>query len=475
LFTITDNGKGMSINEIINFFLNVGNSYRRSLSWKKEFIDETGSSLVNRNGKFGIGVLAAFLLGNELKVKTKNYKENIIYSFKTRIDSEYIEINKDILDEFDTGTTISIEMSNSKVKELTKLKYRSEINWYEWYVYDFPKIKFYYNGEKIENRSKVDSSIFNVFTIDNFEKIEWHYSDGFLKNNWIDVEFVCNGILVTKSTNKTDFDISSTGNIITKIPNLLIHDKEGIFPLKLDRNDIDCDVLPFEEKLLTEVSKEYIAQILSLQANSENIKKEIFLKHKAELLYHKSGFSLNFDYFIGKLKSKVSFIKIILNTYKFERHLLNNQHCVFFPVFGEKIKLSYQEGNVAPKSGGRILLRTKKFTELFSDSNNRLPKYIKKNTTIESTNSDFTIYNYNNFLTKSSYFINEKSLSEEKFLSVESVQEIDFNYFSLVGGDILNGLLEKYIGDNVIIPYDVELRKKLYSKAFHLNQFVCHH
>ena len=50
---------------------------------------------------------------------------------------------------------------------------------------------------------------------------------------------------------------------------------------------------------------------------------------------------------------------------------------------------------------------------------------------------------------------------------IQSIQEIPISYLQVKkGGDILNQLLDEYIGNNVIIPYDMEKRKKLYPLAF---------
>ena len=65
-FTITDKGIGMTAEIIRDYFLKAGASYRQSKVWRQEFEVE-GRSQVLRSGRFGVGALAAFLLGHGLR------------------------------------------------------------------------------------------------------------------------------------------------------------------------------------------------------------------------------------------------------------------------------------------------------------------------------------------------------------------------------------------------------------------------
>jgi hypothetical protein len=70
--TVSDCGLGMTADVIINYFLTAGASFRRSDDWRKSFETSDGKSKVLRAGRFGIGALAAFLLGNEIHVTTRH-------------------------------------------------------------------------------------------------------------------------------------------------------------------------------------------------------------------------------------------------------------------------------------------------------------------------------------------------------------------------------------------------------------------
>src|SRR6202451_1072876 len=100
MLTVSDRGTGMTEEIIVNYFLKAGGSFRRSLAWKKEFESEEGTSRghsksrVLRSGRFGVGVLAAFLIGDELEVSTRHLNDAADngLTFTATIDTETIEL-----------------------------------------------------------------------------------------------------------------------------------------------------------------------------------------------------------------------------------------------------------------------------------------------------------------------------------------------------------------------------------------------
>lgn len=487
-FTIADNGKGMSLNEIQHYFLNVGTSFRSSLEWKKEFVGDDGHSFVNRNGKFGIGVLAAFLIGDNIMVETNHFSQNESYKFEAQINSEFIEIyktNNEIV-----GTTISLIINNGlRTKLLDRNeRYSNEILFTEWYVYDFPEIVYLVDNIIQDSEKWINRSEFNSFSTKEFERIEWKYLmvKNSYYNSWSFKNFViCNGIIITKTldSDKSSFEYNMSypkikskfgtyeyypQQVIGDKPSFFIDDKEGLFPLKLDRNDIDCIKLPFEEELLVEVSKELIANILTIKIDiRKGISGHSLEYHNLNFLYSKDGFTFSFDYFSDILKQrKYNLIRILTAESVISRNFLDFDKCLIYPHFKRKVNLSGQDYNVGPECGGRILLKTKNYNELFLTETKRIMKSIKKNHVIEFQNTDFVIYNLYGYNQSTTIFKAPDYYTPGILDSIESIQEISFDFFYSVGGKILNGLLKEYIGDNVIIPYDIEKRKKLYKKAF---------
>ena len=485
LFQITDNGKGMSLDEILNYFLNVGSSFRKSLSWKKKFIDEEGHSSVNRNGKFGIGVLAAFLIGDELTIKTRHYSEEIVYSFNTSIDSDYIDIKKELGTDGPIGTSISIIISNDKKNEiLQKNKPRHEMVrvWTDWYVNDFPKVEYYLDNEIVKRSITIDRRNINSFNTDNFKRIEWKYLENKSNNNTnnhVSTMVVCNGIIITTNLEHAKTKFIETDNrephtiVIEKKPSFLFEDPEGIFPIKLDRNEIDCIELPFEKELYIEVVKDFIGQLLTLTVDvSKFIKAQKISNSNSSLIFSKEGYSLNIDYFIEKLRQKnLCLLKVITSQNNISNTFLDYENCVIFPKTNEKINLTWQEENVAPYFGGRVFLKNKNYQELFIEKTKRLAGYIKQSHVLIFENEDFVIYEYREptgtiYMSKSTVFADLESRQKIDIDGIESIQEIKFDHLRLKGGEVLNKFLNDYIGDDIIIPYDLADRKLRYSKAF---------
>lgn len=112
-FSITDNGIGMTEDVILNYFLKVGSTFRNSEEWKTKY----GERGVLRNGQFGIGVLAAFLLGETVHVWTKSKDEPVGCSFTMRRDAYgVIDIRRDRLEDDaeigNGGTRIEVDIDN---------------------------------------------------------------------------------------------------------------------------------------------------------------------------------------------------------------------------------------------------------------------------------------------------------------------------------------------------------------------------
>ncbi len=467
LFTIKDNGKGMSSNEIVNYFLNVGNSFRKSMDWKKQFINEEGKSKINRNGKFGVGVLASFLLGKEINVVTKSLLVGEVHSFSATIDSQYINIIKS-LNEDDFGTTITIIVNNeNREKLLNNVKenyYDRTIKWTDWYLFDEPEINFLIDKERVKVNKKLKDINTFEFSTENFEKINWFYKKDTSSSKMI----ACNGILITENYSITSFNKNERNKdfyLIKLKPNILVTDKEGIFPVKLDRNNIDCEEFPFEDELIIETAKHFIAQLLNFNIDYQNIKNQ-YLLHDVKILYNSEGFVLNSDYFLNGIKNNFQIIRLITEHTKINIDLEKYKKCVFYVVLNERINLTYQESNVAPHSGGRVILEKNKFEDLFKSDFKRLAKYIKNSVEIIEENDEYviyTIYGYNSepHLLKKISDIDLNLLSK-----VLSIQEINSNFFVNKGGKIINELFSKYIKNNFIIPYDLNKRKEIYKEAF---------
>lgn len=103
-FVIPDRGTGMTLDIIERYFLKAGASFRNSETWKRQYVDEQGKSKIARAGRFGVGALAAFLIGDKMSVSTRHYSEESAsgHLFEAEIDAEALEVTKE---DVPVGTT----------------------------------------------------------------------------------------------------------------------------------------------------------------------------------------------------------------------------------------------------------------------------------------------------------------------------------------------------------------------------------
>jgi hypothetical protein len=477
LFKIEDNGKGMTLDEILNYFLSVGSSFRQSYQWKKEFTSKDGKVLVNRNGKFGIGVLAAFLLGDEISVKTRSYNDNsVAYIFKVRLNSEYIDIEK--LEKFDIGTTIEIQMSNDKYTLFERGIYYFEIYWTDWYMNKIPRVEYYFNKTIISPNIFYDKFISHNLFPKGYDRIQWGYNnDRYIGHRMF---VACNDIIITLASEKNRFQYSNKKNLSQEVnnsyiihlkPSLKIDDSNGILPLMLDRNDLDTDTLPFEDELLLDVCKDFIAQLLIMSFNTKTIENHKIEPHQTKFLFLRNGFILISDYFVNKIQSNLILLRIITNNDKIKTPSLFfnlSENIVIYAQFSTSINLTNQASNVVPKTGGCILLPKEKYDNLFKKEK-RIPNRDKMNHKQKWETQDYVVYNFNDYKAKLNLLEKEVCVPIMKNLEkeIQSIQEVPFGILDKTkGGEILDGLFKKYFGNNIIIPYNMDERKKFYPLAF---------
>lgn len=154
--TVTDKGIGMTLDTVTNYFLIAGASFRNSDLWKRQHVDEFGRARVIRGGRFGVGALASFLLGDEIKVKTRHVDrpEQDGLEFRARIDEPTIELRRCSAP---AGTSIEIRVTNPKVldklrpriwwinedREVQELKSWPKV---DWFAQSSPRISYQWKG-----------------------------------------------------------------------------------------------------------------------------------------------------------------------------------------------------------------------------------------------------------------------------------------------------------------------------------------
>ncbi|QIL77640.1 ATP-binding protein [Hymenobacter sp. HDW8] len=268
--TISDKGIGMKEEVIRDYFLRAGASYRQSDRWKSAFEHSSSSekntnkSKVLRSGRFGVGALAAFLIGDEIEVETRHVTDEKGYYFKTQLETNTIEVIKK--DNINVGTLIKVKVDVNNYKELTNNSYRkARPGLWDWYCLEYPTIarkrfsitkehttytsKFKFNEDLIKNDwKKLNSNHpYEVF---------WSFQNA--------PRLICNGLFVSDSDTLREIPLSHfEGNLhqffYPLYPKIFIKDVDGLFPLNLQRNDLRTNDYPFGKELVTDLITEMIA------------------------------------------------------------------------------------------------------------------------------------------------------------------------------------------------------------------------
>jgi hypothetical protein len=280
---IKDDGIGMSIDVIENYFLVVGSSYRNSDEFAELFTEDGIKPKALRTGYFGIGSLAPFMLGETISVKTNPYNEKEIFSFSYDFNnSDPINIKVEKNENNFCGTEITIKLfNNSHILKLIKsiidrvqwgpgsICFDDERNILNYYLWDSPSIQYKYNDKSYRIHNSVRMIIPKTekpnekwyrYVSKDYGEIIWQplfdWGSYNLKRFMSDCYYiVCNGIYVGKEDYHSDNDYKPVFPIVIS----LIDDKHRI-QYNLSRTKIINYTI--ENDFSLEISKFYLASFI---------------------------------------------------------------------------------------------------------------------------------------------------------------------------------------------------------------------
>jgi hypothetical protein len=189
---ITDRGIGMTIEVVRDYFLKAGASFRQSNAWRQRHENLDGHSRVLRTGRFGVGALAAFLLGDEIEVTTRHVfsDESSGVMFTARLDDEAISLNRTTCP---VGTRIRIkvpEHARERVESIVPAQWQSNIPYTHdagHYFLKHPSLTRQFSNRPILPlqgwlpQPEEDLSVkWRWFSTPDFERVFWTYSYGIL-------------------------------------------------------------------------------------------------------------------------------------------------------------------------------------------------------------------------------------------------------------------------------------------------------
>ena len=284
ILRIEDKGIGMSLNTIINYFLNAGASFRLSTVWKEKFLDEKGKAKVLRAGRFGVGALAAFMLAEdptqiEMKVLTRHISNppDGAFEFTTRLSDTPIQIK--YVEKKEPGTIIEIFTANPPAFMQESTKENSSASW-DWYCLDKPIVeRFSLNGKRLQQ------SVVLPYALDTSKfDYHWIHPKDYDSIGWTYTQFppvVCNGIIVINNSVQNKYTLEE-GRFINKdikihMPSISIFDKDGKLPITLDRLRIEFDQLQFLGEIREDIEKNILAFLLISAPQKGIVDKKTYL------------------------------------------------------------------------------------------------------------------------------------------------------------------------------------------------------
>lgn len=263
--TVTDCGIGMDRGILQSYFLRAGASFRDCEAWRRAFT-ENGESQVIRSGRFGVGALAAFLLGDKLEVTTRSALSSpeCGLSFSASITDDAIEVRRVKCSQ--QGTRIRISINASTYERLAK---QNGLEW-DWYRWASPKLERSIGANtdlpKLQQAPMPGEDLADIwhrFQTEDFDDVAWTYGKSPV--------LVCNGITVgiLASSNgyrrclhwRSEGD-SKSDSIPVSVPSVSVSDAQAKLPINLQRSELANHAYPFEGHLLSEVAKDLVAYCL---------------------------------------------------------------------------------------------------------------------------------------------------------------------------------------------------------------------
>ncbi|WP_294224155.1 ATP-binding protein [uncultured Shimia sp.] len=267
---VIDRGVGMTQDIIKNYFLMAGASFRSSDAWKEKFERPDGLKTVQRSGRFGVGALAAFLLGDKITVETRHYSEPTTRGLKFSAGIETGAINV-LRHDCEVGTKIQIEVPErlqTQVGKLLPSRYSKEVSSHQpisQYFGRYPKLVYTEDGKEIPwdekcylpSKSNRYEDPWNYFETENFE-VNWSYEAHA-------PDLAVNQIRVSGSNEERfgphNIERSFSSSIFN-LPSLSIGDNSGSFPLNLQRNSYASKELSFADEILADITDEFVFSCL---------------------------------------------------------------------------------------------------------------------------------------------------------------------------------------------------------------------
>jgi hypothetical protein len=263
--TIEDRGIGMTEEVLRSYFLRVGASFRDSDAWRKAYANN-GIPSVIRSGRFGVGVFAAFLLGERIDVCTRhvNAPANEAMAFVASIEDDMIEVKKQFREHI--GTTIRVRIDGPTFRRLSEI---GGVEW-DWYRWNEPVVERRINGQRLSQLTRIPRKTHELD--DEWHRLEIPGYDELLWTYGRVPTLVCNGLNIGPKASalghnhvmrwEGESNITYV-DIPLEVPRVAVTDRLACLPIDLQRYGLVKHHYPFASELLAAVTRDFCAYCLT--------------------------------------------------------------------------------------------------------------------------------------------------------------------------------------------------------------------
>lgn len=271
--TIADRGVGMTAETVRDYFLRAGATFRRSDAWLRRHADQSGEPRVLRSGRFGIGALAAFLLGDEIEVTTRHVSGGTAdgVNFKATLQSQSIEL---LRSSEDVGTRITVRIARDTREQLRGAPGEGpfsglrESSW-DWYCSAQPTVLRQHlpSGNVLEQRYHVPTTPgdsipgWRKLTVPGYDAVYWTHNDAPRLSH--------NGMRIDLERGAVPEQLGYVTSLFRfTTPKVSVVDRRGLLPLNLQRSALTTRHYPFSDALFEDVLDDFIAFALLAAPNT---------------------------------------------------------------------------------------------------------------------------------------------------------------------------------------------------------------
>lgn len=497
---VSDRGIGMTSSVVLNYFLRAGASFRRSDLWRQQHEDDRGQSRVLRSGRFGVGALAAFLLGDEIEVSTRHVTvpSGKGISFDARLESEELQLNHFARP---VGTTIRVAISDDKVWS------RLAEAWFwapedrEGKVNPLRQWDFYCISGITVKRILLDENSNRELPQ------QWHFPPpstellppwhrlvvaGYNDIQWLHGDrsplLISNGILV-EGRKPYDLGVAVAEGFSLRRPTVSVFDPDGLLPLNLQRTDLAVDDLPFQNQLLASQCEDFVAWALVNAPTAAVVARGVEHLRYPNAIHqrprHTFAFSERGSVFVDSWTfQQLSPTKVIFfpSTAGVELRLKSGDLLIPLDLDGAGADIrkawfrcvvdwnwrdAFKPFEVLKASGRRIILRTPFYKALRKPG--VVAQFLWSNISVESANKKWTILCWGDCRAGRIDF--EELLQSPEESHIEGFTECFSGSPTSVKtsddpGPSLLARVWKNIAGEAVIPYDLDQRKEHFREAY---------